>query len=100
MKLTNNNNTYFLIFISLFLFSCFTYSQENILVKGSVFDENNYEIPYAAVGIVKKYIGTSSTDEGTFSFIITTNELDDTLKISSIGFDTFKINVREKKDKI
>ena len=94
MKLTNNN-TNILIFTFFFLFYFFTYSQENILVKGSVFDKNNYEIPYAAVGIVKKYIGTSSTNEGTFSFIITTKELDDTLKISSIGFDTFKINVRD-----
>ena len=79
-----------------FLFSYnFTLSQEKILIKGTVSDESDYEIPYAAVGIIKKNIGTTSSSEGTFSFLVTVNELDDFLEISSIGFETYKINVRE-----
>ena len=59
-----------------------------------IFSANDFEIPFAAVGIIKKNIGTTSSGEGTFSFVITVNELDDFLEISSIGFETFKINVR------
>ncbi len=85
-------NSYILITI-LFL-SNILYAQ-NIIVEGSVVDEFDYEVPFAAIGILKKNIGTTSTMEGTFSFLITVNELEDELEISSIGFETLKINVRE-----
>ena len=58
-------------------------------------DDNDYEIPFAAVGIIKKNIGTTSTMEGTFSFIVSSNELEDSLEISSIGYKTFKIKVKD-----
>jgi len=92
-------NSYILI-TSLFL-SNILYTQ-NIIVEGSVVDEFDYEVPFAAVGILKKNIGTTSTMEGSFSFLVTVNELEDELEISSIGFETLKINVREfinRKDK-
>tara|TARA_Y100000739_G_scaffold173049_1_gene150749 strand:+ start:170 stop:1354 length:1185 start_codon:yes stop_codon:yes gene_type:complete len=82
-------------YISFLFLSVFSFSQERILIEGSVVDESNFEIPYAAVGIIKKNLGTTSTSEGTFSFIVTTDELEDDLEISSIGFETFKINVRD-----
>ena len=82
------------ILITLLFLSNILYTQ-NIVVKGSVVDEFDYEVPFAAVGILKKNIGTTSTMEGTFSFLVTVNELDDELEISSIGFETLKINVRE-----
>tara|TARA_B100000945_G_scaffold88455_1_gene68840 strand:- start:587 stop:1783 length:1197 start_codon:yes stop_codon:yes gene_type:complete len=85
----------FLILLVFSFFSINTFSQEKILIKGTVTDESDYEIPYAAVGIIKKNIGTTSSSEGTFSFLVTVNELDDFLEISSIGFETYKINVRE-----
>ena len=85
-------NSYILI-TSLFL-SNILYTQ-NIIVEGSVVDEFDYEVPFAAVGILKKNIGTTSTMEGSFSFLVTVNELEDELEISSIGFETLKINVRE-----
>ncbi len=82
------------ILITLFFLSNILYAQ-NIIVEGSVVDEFDYEVPFAAVGILKKNIGTTSTMEGSFSFLVTANELDDELEISSIGFETLKINVRE-----
>ncbi len=82
------------ILITLIFLSNILYTQ-NIIVEGSVVDEFDYEVPFAAVGILKKNIGTTSTMEGTFSFLVTVNELDDELEISSIGFETLKINVRE-----
>ena len=89
------------ILITLLFLSNILYTQ-NIIVEGSVVDEFDYEVPFAAVGILKKNIGTTSTMEGSFSFLVTVNELDDELEISSIGFETLKINVREfinRKDK-
>ena len=81
--------------IPLIFFTIFTFSQEKIAIQGSIFDNNNYEVPYAVVGIVKKHIGTSSTDEGTFYFVITEKELEDTLQISCIGYNTFKIKIKD-----
>ena len=82
------------ILITLLFLSNILYTQ-NIIVEGSVVDEFDYEVPFAAVGILKKNIGTTSTMEGSFSFLVTVNELEDELEISSIGFETLKINVRE-----
>ena len=85
-----------------FLFFTQIVSSQNIIIEGSVVDEFDYEVPFAAVGILKKNIGTTSTMEGTFSFLVTKNELNDVLEISSIGFETIKINVQDfinRKDK-
>ena len=82
------------ILITLLFLSNILHTQ-NIIIEGSVVDEFDYEVPFAAVGILKKNIGTTSTMEGTFSFLVTVNELEDELEISSIGFETLKINVRE-----
>jgi hypothetical protein len=68
---------------------------QNFLIDGSIKDENDNEIPFAAVGIIKKNIGTTSKMEGTFSFLVSSNELDDSLEISSIGYKTFKIKVKD-----
>ena len=84
--------------IILFLFICFSfysYSQSRIVIEGSVVDEYELEIPFASVGIIKKNIGVTSTEDGTFSFIVSNNELDDLLEISSIGFETYKIKIKD-----
>ncbi len=72
---------------------------QNLLIDGSIIDDNDFEIPFAAVGILKKNIGTTSTIEGTFSFIVSPNEIEDSLEISSIGFKTFKIKIKDYIDK-
>ena len=54
-----------------------------------------YEIPFAAIGIVSKNIGTTSTEDGTFYFQISKNELKDTLTISSLGFSTYTLPVSQ-----
>ena len=77
-------------------------AQNYIVIEGVVYDEYNYPIPYASVGIVAKNIGTSSTEEGSFKFYVTQDELSDTIEISSIGFQSLEITVQDfisKKDK-
>ena len=82
-----------LLFFFLFIFVC-SYSQSKIVIKGIIIDEENYPIIYAGVGIIKKNIGTTSTEEGTFRFYVPNKELNDTLEISSIGYYTHKILVK------
>ena len=62
-------NGYFLVFIFLMIFMPLTLNaQKNIPVSGKVIDNTGYEIPFAAIGIVSKNIGTSSTEDGIFIF--------------------------------
>ena len=78
-----------------FIFSFLIYSQNKIIIEGLLVDEYDYSVPYAAVGILSKNIGTSSNDEGAFYFLVSDKELNDVIEISSIGFETFKITVKD-----
>ena len=84
---------------SLLLFSLFVtlniISQQKIALKGIVLDQDNLPIPYVSIGIINKNIGTTSTEDGTFNFIVTNKEINDNLEISSIGYQTFKIVVND-----
>ena len=81
------------------LFSLFVtlniFSQQKIALKGIVLDQDKLTVPYASIGIISKNIGTTSTEEGTFNFIVTNKEKIDYLEISSIGYQTFKITVND-----
>ena len=79
----------------LLVFSSFIYSQNKTVVEGVIVDEYNYGVPYAAIGILSKNLGTSSNDEGAFYFLVSDKELNDVLEISSIGFKTFKISIKD-----
>lgn len=97
----NTQISIYLAFCLLLSFLGLNAQDSKIEVKGVILDVNKEPIPFVAVGIVKKYIGTSSTEDGEFSFLITKNELQDTLSISSLGFDPFDILVADylKKEK-
>ena len=87
-------NGYFLTFVFLLIFMPLTlHAQKNISLSGKVIDDKGQEVPYAAIGIVSKNIGTTSTEDGTFYFQISTAELKDTLSFSSLGFFTHKLPV-------
>ena len=87
-------NGYILVLIFLLIFLPFTLqAQKNIPISGKIIDDKGHEIPYAAIGIVSKNIGTTSTEDGTFYFQIYSAELKDTLSFSSLGFTTHKLPV-------
>ena len=93
-KYLNEVNGYILRFIFLLVFIPLTlHAQKNIPILGKVMDDKGFEIPYAAIGIVSKNIGTTSTEDGTFYFQISAAELKDTLSFSSLGFSTCKLPV-------
>lgn len=78
-----------------FLFFMGYTQQSKVEIKGTIVDTQNVPIPYASIGIPSKYVGTSSTSEGTFYLLLTENELEDTIEISSIGYGTFKIKAQD-----
>jgi len=80
----------FSLFVTLHVFS-----QQKIALKGIILDQDKLPVPYASIGIISKNIGTTSTEEGTFNFIVTNKEKVDYLEISSIGYKTFKITVND-----
>ena len=83
-----------IVLFSLFVSHSFcVFCQEKLDVEGFVKDNLGYEVPYAAVSIPSKYIGTSTTEDGSFYLNLTSNNLDDFLEISSIGYLTYKIKV-------
>ncbi|NIJ45267.1 hypothetical protein FHR24_001706 [Wenyingzhuangia heitensis] len=79
-----------------------TAQEKKIKITGLILDETKETVPFVTVGIVNKSIGTASTEDGEFSLLVSKNELQDTLYVSSLGFDTYKIKVDEflaKKDR-
>ena len=73
------------IFFFLLIFSIKLFSQQSIVkVEGVIIDSGKTTIPYAAIGIVSKSIGTSSNDDGEFYLKLTRENLSDTLTVSSI----------------
>ena len=84
-----------LILLLLFMSSSFIFSQSKISIEGLVYDIYAYPVPYSSIGISKKNIGASATEDGSFSFFVSKKELMDTLKVSSIGFETYKISVQD-----
>ena len=77
MKLVTN------IILLLFSLSLFAQKSTEGIIKDAETDE---PIPYVNIGIVKKDKGTVSTDEGKFEFEIPSNLMNDTIKLSSIGY--------------
>lgn len=71
------------------------FAQATAEISGKILDQFGDEVPYAAVGITKKNIGTTSTEDGTFYFRVSKNELEDSLTVSSLGFSTFSIKIKD-----
>lgn len=61
------------------------YSQ-TIEIKGKIIDVSNNAVPYVNIGVLNKPIGTVSDDDGNFRLSLQKEHLNDTLKISSLGY--------------
>ena len=89
-----SSNIKLICLVVVFFQSCIIIAQNRISIEGVVYDEYDYPIPYASVGILKKNIGIGSTEEGTFKFYISNDELSDVIEISSIGYEPIEITVQ------
>ncbi len=101
IKLEMKKNIIMLLVAMLFVGANYAYSQQKneVLLEGVVIDEYKMVVPYAAIGIPSKYMGTASNDEGGFQLSLAKSNLQDSLEISSIGYKTYKIKVQDYLDK-
>ena len=84
-----------IILLLIFSISFSVLAQENIEIKGVIVDSNNQPLPYTAIGILSKYIGTVSNEDGAFLLKLDNSNLNDTITISTMGYKTFKVVVEE-----
>lgn len=100
LKFTNKS-TYMILFKKItllaiiFIATINIQAQSKIEIEGVLQDANEMTIPYAAISIPTKNIGTTSTEEGEFYLSLKPNNLQDTLVISSMGFKTYKIKIED-----
>jgi hypothetical protein len=83
------------ILITLFAIHSVFSQQKSIEISGKLVDANQMGIPYVAISIPSKSIGTSANEEGYFSLSLSTESVLETMEISSIGFKTVKIKIQD-----
>ncbi|WP_299361462.1 serine hydrolase [Winogradskyella sp.] len=64
-------------------------------IEGIILDSNNQPIPYVNIGIIDKYFGTSSDENGHFSIEIPEKYLDQILTISALGHKNTEVKIKE-----
>jgi len=84
--------TSILIILCLVNFSIFGQNTVDGKIKNA---QTNEPIPYVNIGILKRDKGTVSNEKGEFSLEIPTEFINDTIKISSIGYKTKIFIVKE-----
>lgn len=76
----------------------FEYSTEKrkeLILNGYVQDsKTGIKLPYANIGVMNKEIGTVSDKEGAFNFRLTESNLNDTIRISMLGYKPKVLAVR------
>ena len=70
MNIFSSYKKFINLFIIIFLSGLSVTAQNRINIEGVVYDEYDYPITYASGGIIKKNMGTSTTEEGTFKFYV------------------------------
>ncbi len=81
-------------FLALFFFTSASFGQ-SFTISGTVIDEHTQEpVSYASVYFARSGVGKSTDSAGRFSFVLN-NFKDDTLKVSFIGFELYKIPVTQ-----
>jgi hypothetical protein len=87
-----NISRYCISFLLLFFFTSIAFGQ-SLSISGTVIDGHTKEpVSYASVYFARSGIGKITDSAGQFSFVIN-NFKDDTLKVSFIGFELYKIPV-------
>ncbi len=64
---------------------------QSIAIRGTIVDEQNQGIPYAAIGIPGSTIGTVTNSDGNYELWLEEKETEELLKISSLGYEAITI---------
>lgn len=85
-----------LIIAFLILISNIVYSQKYIQLKGQILDkESNIGIPNVNIYLQSRIFGTSSNNQGFFSFNIPTDTSNDTIIFSALGYENAKLSIHK-----
>ena len=73
-----------------------TPSTENITLQGKVLDkETNLPLAYVSVGVLSKSQGTVADTLGQFAFLITNENVSDSLQFSIVGYKSLRVAVKD-----
>ena len=76
----------------LILFCVVGHGQESEFISGTLIDTVNTEpIPFASIRVKNRAVGVISNNDGSFRIPIKFRELNDTLEITSMGYDSREI---------
>jgi hypothetical protein len=64
---------------------------DRIIVEGKVFTRRDIPVPFATVFIENESFGTISNAEGVFRIVLPEEYLDDSLTVSSMGYESVKV---------
>ncbi len=88
------HRTYIYTFILLFFSLAITAQNNNKRISGQLLDkETKAPIVFASIYLKGQTIGTTSNEEGNFTFHFTSTEGTNTLVISSIGYESVQIDI-------
>ena len=59
-----------------------------VVVMGAVVNQKQMPVPFATVFIENRSLGTIANNEGKFRFVLPANSVSDTLKVSSLGYES------------
>lgn len=71
-----------------FLLGAFFSLPAQDVLKGLILDQSNQPIPYVNIGVLNTAIGTVSRENGQFELVVDGINASDTVKISTIGFES------------
>lgn len=73
-----------------------TLSQNTLSISGKVVDQETEELlPFATVGVKGSPYGTITNADGAFTFFLPASYLNDTLSVSYVGFETYKVVINK-----
>jgi len=90
-----NNKLSPALFLLLLMLSCQVYAQSGaISIRGKITaSESQQPVPQVSISIDRKGVGTATNASGMFALIIPAANLNDTLKVSCIGFKTKQLPI-------
>ncbi|HTI92847.1 MAG TPA: alpha/beta hydrolase-fold protein, partial [Puia sp.] len=86
---------YRFLILSVLIYFASSSTSAQTTISGKVIDAGNKEmLPYVNIGIKHKNIGTVSAKNGSYSILIPTQNQDDTLTFSMVGYNEFNLPLR------
>jgi len=91
----------FLVFSIVSFFISFTINAQKTQMRGKVMDAQTKEmLPYASISIFSQLLGTNTNENGEFLLSVPNNLLNDSVRISYVGYYSVVVSIKELNSKI